>query len=694
MLLLFLMWLFMLSPVIAQSQLYWVGELSNNWNQPNWSTSSNGGQSVNIPDSSTHVVFAAKNAKLNNANLSTSANIRSIAFIVDSQVSIAKGGVLSIGSGNLAASNGASAITGEGSISAPGNVVKTGDGKLRFDTNFYVAGEADIQSGAIVINGNLLANSVRIQNTASLSGNGTVFSPVIVSGTIAPGNSVGRLTVGSLQLTDTSQTLIEVASQQSNDLIVVKGEAALGGRLVVSQAGGHKLSYGDSHIVIVSTARIKGAFDSISLPSGFRGRFLNSGQVGSILVAPDSYTRLAATPNQRSAGRALDTYIPATKGDRASVSLALDQLTSADYPIAFEQTSPAIYATLPMALVEQAYNQSQQLSQRLALAKNGVGAPRYIGLSAAELRYDRDGKSVADPKTVLPTPQEIARANWKSWAMATGQFSKTKDLPGIPSNRNNAGGFLAGLDYNWSKDFITGLFAGYQYSQASFQGGGSSKGNGLYFGLYSAYANEGGFHADAIIGSGYTRFQTRRSVSFGTINRTAYADPGAGLFNASLNFGKDWRAGNFVMGPLAGLQYTYASTTPLTEQGAQSLDLAVDSIATNSLRSSLGARAFYVWSIGKDFKLLPEIRALWIHEFLAQPLSASSSLDGGRGASMGYETASLYQNSLFAGAGLGFRFGEQFTGSLFYNVNLADSNFINNIILITRNFWSKITFNT
>lgn len=664
----------------AQSQLYWVGQLNSNWSQANWSSSSTGSPTVQTPGSATAVVFAANNAHSSRANINSPTAINSLSFARGSEVSIAPGAILSVRSGSLSATNATSTISGGGALFTTGNMVKTGNGQLILDAETFVGGAADIQSGTLVVNGNLLAAATRVQPLATLAGNGFVFSPVQVSGTLSPGNSVGQLTVGALQLLAGSQTQIEISSSQSNDIILVKGDASLGGQLQVAPVAGHTLFYGDSHPILVATGRIQGEFDSIQLPEKFRGRFLNSGQVGTLLVAPDSYTRVAANPNQRSAAKALDSYIRASSGDRATVSIALDQLTIGEYPLAFDQVAPALYPALPASLVEQAYTQAQLVFQRLALARAGIGEARYIGIPDSQLRYDRNGKSVTEPKNALPLPQETARSNWKTWAMGTGQFAKTKDWSGVPANRNNSGGFLAGVDYGWSENFSTGLFAGYQYSQATFSGGGSAKGNGLFFGLYGSYANDQGFHAEALAGGGYTGFQTRRPVAFGSIARSTSANPDAGQFNISLNLGKDWSVGNFVLGPLAGLQYTYASTAAFTEQGAGSLDLAVDSISINSLRSSLGARAVYIWKLSESLALLPEIRALWMHEFLAQSASVSSALDAGRGTSFDYETGAPYANSLFGGAGLGFRFGEQLTGSIFYNINMAGADFLNNII--------------
>ncbi len=670
----------MIPQAFAQSQLYWVGEMSNEWNQVNWSTASSGSVGTSVPGPANDAVFASTNARSTTANLGSSSSVNTLVFVTNTQITVAKDAALLIESGRISTANGASTISGPGAVSVADDFAKVGSGTLNMESNLLVGGGATIQSGTLAVNGRLLARGVSVANGATLAGGGIVFAPVQVAGTLSPGNSVGTLTMGSLQLLQGSQTVIEIASRSSNDVILVNGDASVGGSLVASSTAGNTLAYGDSYVILVATGQIKGDFDRIVVTDGFRGRFLNSGQVGTLLVAPASYTQVATTPNERNAAKALDTFIPEESGDRFTVSVAMDELTVSQYPAAFGQVSPAIYAALPMLLIEQAYNQAQLISQRLGQIRAGSNGFQYAGVAEPEIRYDRNGKSVADPKTILPTPSETVAANWNAWVMATGQFSNSKGWQGVPSSANNAGGFLAGVDYHWSDEFATGIFGGYQYSRADFSGGGFAKGNGVYFGIYGAYSNPLGFHADAIVGGGYTGFQTRRPIAFGSIDRTANADPGAGQFNISINFGKDWNVGNFKFGPIAGLQYTYSGTAPFTEQGAESLDLAIDEFGANSLRSSLGLRAAYVWKVGEKLTLVPEVRALWMHEFLAQPLSITSALDGGRGASFEYETGGTYTDSLFAGAGLGIQLGERFTASLFYNINFSGTEYVNNII--------------
>jgi hypothetical protein len=66
---------------------------------------------------------------------------------------------------------------------------------------------------------------------------------------------------------------------------------------------------------------VQGAFDSILLPTGFRGRVIDN-QGTLILIAPGSYSQVAQSPNQLRAARALDQWIGIETGDTGEVTLA------------------------------------------------------------------------------------------------------------------------------------------------------------------------------------------------------------------------------------------------------------------------------------------------------------------------------------------------------------------------------------
>ena len=612
----------------------------------------------------------------------TENTIDGLIFTNSGNLVIQQNTTLNVTGGVLNVVNGTSLVTG-GTLATPGNFSKTGAGELDVQNAVTVGAAASINAGLLSVNGQLSANSVVVNTAGTLGGNGTVIAPggMTIAGTLSPGNSPGVITIISNPVwTSTATTLLEIASPSSYDRIVISGTAQLGGTLSIVNFGGNdSLAYGQQYPFLSATGGINGEFDAITAPATFRGRFLNQGTTGTIVIAPDTYTRVATTSNQRRVAQALDSFILAKSGDRQTVSIALDLQTASQYPAAFDQIAPGFYESLPDLVIEQAYNQTQLLNQRMSSVRFGAQGFQYVGIPEQPIKNDRDGKSTAAPKSLSPIIEAPGLTNWNSWVMATGEFSNARGTS-APNYRNSAGGFLVGADYRLSENFSSGLFAGYQFNYAKYNGGGSNRGNSALFGLYGTYKNEDGYYADTVIGGGYTGFQTRRPIKFSTINRTARANPGTGQFNAGINLGKDWTIDKFIVGPLLGLQYTYAGTSAFTEQGADSLDLAVGSQNTSSLRSSLGGRVAYLWDVTKGVTLIPEVRAQWMHEFLNNAATISSSLDGGSGPSFDYGTSGPYRDSVFGGVGVSAKFGERWTASLFYNINFGNIDFTNNII--------------
>jgi hypothetical protein len=197
----------------------------------------------------------------------------------------------------------------------------------------------------------------------------------------------------------------------------------------------------------------------------------------------------------------------------------------------------------------------------------GAAGFQAIGGISQPLVHDKNGKSAADAKDASPIVESATATNWNAWALGTGMFSRSTNLGSLQNYNNDAGGFLVGSDYRWSENFVTGLYAGYDYSYAEYNGGGSTKGNSFSFGTYASYAKDG-YYADAVIGGGYTGFQTKRSIEFSTIDRTASADPNSGQFTAGLNLGKDFEVGKFTLGPIVGAASRKAEPRASTSHSA------------------------------------------------------------------------------------------------------------------------------
>jgi outer membrane autotransporter protein len=618
--------------------------------------------------------------------IGTNNTVAALTFNYGGSLNIQPNGVLNISQGTLTVQNGSS-VVGGGTLVAPAGLNKDGTGELDFTNNVVVTGTAAVNAGLLSVNGQLQATGgVVVNPNATLGGAGVVFANVDVKGgNLTPGNSPGTLTVvGNLVLTGANSTIIEIESPTNYDRIVVSGQATLGGTLNAVAYGGGTITPG-ARYDFLQAGSIIGEFDSLVAPEGLRVRFLNSGTIGTLLFGPGSYVPMGINQNQRNVAKALDTFILATSGDQQTVSIALDSLTTEQFPAAFDQIMPGFYESLADIAIEQTYNQTQMLNQRISSVRLGAAGFQAIGGITQPLVHDKNGKSAAEAKDANPIVESATATNWNAWALGTGMFSRTTDLGRLQNYNNDAGGFLVGSDYRWSENFVTGLYAGYDYSYAEYNGGGSTKGNSFSFGTYASYEKDG-YYADAVIGGGYTGFQTQRSIKFSTIDRTASADPNSGQFTAGLNLGKDFEVGKFTLGPIVGAQYTYAGIGSFTESGAESLDLSLGQQNANSLRSTLGGRVAYTWNLNQKIALIPEVRMFWQHEFLNNPRNINASLDGGSRAAFGYETTDPYRNSVFAGAGVTAQFGKNLSGSVFYNINFGSQTYQNNMVSAGLNF--------
>jgi autotransporter-associated beta strand protein len=172
--------------------------------------------------------------------------------------------------------NRSDAVTYGGVISNqinPGRVQQNGTGSLTLTgANFYTGG-TNVNAGALIVNGSIAWSSLTTVNTgATLGGNGVIGNTMINGGTLAPGNSIGLLTVqGSLAFTSAASYLLEV-SPVNADRVNVTGSANLGGATVrATFAAG---SYVARQYTILNAAGGLGGstFSTLvntNLPSGF-----------------------------------------------------------------------------------------------------------------------------------------------------------------------------------------------------------------------------------------------------------------------------------------------------------------------------------------------------------------------------------------------------------------------------------------
>jgi T5SS/PEP-CTERM-associated repeat protein len=567
----------------------------------------------------------------------------------------------------------------------------------------YIATTANIVlSTNIILNNTLTVASLTVAPSGSLSGNGTLNGNLTNGGTFTPGNAgmgTGVFTLnGNFTQTGSGAFILQASSGSQHNALQVNGSVLLGGTLVVTGVNGYALNFGDRYTFINSTGPIKGAFSSIETPAGFRGRLVIEGDpTASVIIAPASYTQLALGKNQLQVARALDSFIPATSGDRLVVSTSLDSLTASQYNQAFNAIMPTMYQSLATIAFNEANALNMELNQRLwgvRLAEGGGFSMSGFADNTAMIQ-EGQGDGAGRGKGVLDSKKDILRPgadnHWGMFVDANGIFANANSGNMLPGYNAESGGITAGLTYKWNDSFASGLYCGYEGTYAKMGANGSGLGTGsslidnaVRFGVFGTYGHKDGrgFYANTLAGGAYHNYQATRVIQYTGLDRTANSSPGAGELDTMIATGYDLQKGKFTYGPTASLQYTYLGVNGVNETGAQSLNFNSGGWNSSSMLSSVGAHAAYNWQAGKNVVVVPQLSLSWQHEFLQNPYDISGNL-GGTSPTFSNTSATGIRDYLYTGVGFTVEFGKKWNTSFFYNAAAGNSDLTSQNI-----FWS------
>lgn len=190
---------------------------------------------------------------------------------ISSPIATGTGGLTKDGTGTLRLLSSLNTFTGATLISA-GTLTIANAATLNSTT-------VTVQTGGVLRNDGLIAGAVQVDSGGSLQGIGSVGS-LNVAGTIAPGNSAGKLTVvGALTLTDTANTNMEIFNPGTAGTdydTISAGSVAYEGQLNVSFDAGGTFGAGNSFNLFDGTPG-SSDFNSIALTGAFSGSLLSLG---------------------------------------------------------------------------------------------------------------------------------------------------------------------------------------------------------------------------------------------------------------------------------------------------------------------------------------------------------------------------------------------------------------------------------
>ncbi|WP_219847280.1 autotransporter-associated beta strand repeat-containing protein [Burkholderia multivorans] len=303
---------------------------------------------------------------------------------------LAGSGTVNLGSQSLTLTNASGIFSG--TFTGTGQFVKQGSGLLTLN------GDSSAFSGTTTVSGGtlevgdintpsaVLGSNVTVDDAGTLRGHGSILGDVANNGIVAPGGSIGTLSVkGNYKQTGNAALNIEVSPTAASQL-KVGGSASLAGTLNVTYAPG---TYSPRSYTLVSASQgITGAFDTVNHigTANLGGLSPGLGYTDNTvdLSLTGSNASVVVAPTQTSIYTAMGTA--AVLGAQATNAALLDRAGSAGGAAADANASgSAAWATLTGNVTEVAGR----------AAAPGFQAQRYGFLAGRDFSSDPDAAGIA-----------------------------------------------------------------------------------------------------------------------------------------------------------------------------------------------------------------------------------------------------------------------------------------------------------
>ncbi|CEJ14881.1 Extracellular serine protease precursor [bacterium YEK0313] len=487
-----------------------------------------------------------------------------------------------------------------GVLTGTGRFVKAGTGALIYDGNSSgFAGMTEIAAGALIVGSGpahaqaMLGGSFHVAGGGTLGGHGTVGSgagsvvTIASGGTIAPGNSIGTLTVnGNLVFAAGSTYQAEISPALQSDLINVSGTAVIDGGTVHALKAGGIYTPGSRWTILDAHGGVTGRFDAFDQNMPFVDLTLSYDAHRVYIEAKRNsvpFCAVAQTANQCAIGKGLESTGSGNPANDAAA--ALPDATAAR--AALDQLSGEIHASAKTALIADSRFIREAATDRIRAAFGAVAA------SAMPVTAYGEG----GPQAVPVTTDRAA-----VWAQGFGAWGRVNGNGNAAGLTTATGGILIGAD---GPVFGTGPFGTWRfgalagYSRTTFNARGrlsSGESDNYHLGLYGGTQwGPLGFRA----GLAYTWHQlvTGRTVAFAGFGDSLRSRYRAGTFQVFGDIGYRIDTPVAAFEPFANLAHVSLDAGGCGERGGAAALHATGQV-TAATFTTIGLRASANFALG------------------------------------------------------------------------------------------------
>lgn len=475
--------------------------------------------------------------------------------------------------------NGSDSFTIDGIIGGAQSLTKTGTGILVLTgINSYI-GATTISGGTLTVNGSIADSALFVGAGTALKGSG-IIGNATVSGTLAPGNSIGTLSSGTVIFNSDSTYQVEL-NPTTSTLLNVTGTTTLNGTLVVIQDEG---SYGTNgqYTIIQTTDGINGAFSFVvyqTLP----GFHFSIGSIGNDFIL--SY--IAGIPlaglsgNALKVGNYLNTYASAS---------TLDLLT----PLSGSSLQKALNSISPSRNGYAGY-----IANLNAFSVNALTSSHINSLRAADKVMPHDqfvANLLVDASGEIPRGANPQKPNhFSTWISGFADFIHQAGSNQNPSFNDIAEAVLVGFDYRKPSIGILGTAVGYLHTHFYEHGNmGHGTANSGLISVYGDIPISHFYIEPAVLGI-FNAFENNRVIFFPGFSKTAHANIYSWQLVPHLEIGYDLEFSWGDIIPFSAVDYAVNWQRGYAEKGAAPFNAKEHRKTNSMIRSETGLRINEMW---------------------------------------------------------------------------------------------------
>jgi outer membrane autotransporter protein len=567
-------------------------------------------------------------------------------------------------------------MTLSGPISGTGGLDKIGSGTLMLTGASTYTGTTTVSEGVLNVNGSLVS-TVCVCSGATLTGTGSIGGlSVSGGGIVAPGNSIGTLTVrGNVSFDVDGIYQVKANAAGQSDKINATGTATLTGGTVQVLAQGGTYARQTRYTILTANAGVTGKFTGVTSNLAFLTALLSydSKDVFLTLARNDvTFASAAQTPNQRAVALALD-----RSASLSPLVQAVANLSATGARQAFDALSGELHGSVQTTIVDDSRYIRQAVLGRLRqapyadgagnMAALGSGGPMLAYAAAAPGGASADGGRSAfpiNPSAAAP----VQSADLTFWAQGVGAWGRINSDGNAADVNRNLGGVFTGFDRRFG-EWRAGLAGGYTNSSASVNARASSASiDTAYFAGYTG-TSFGPLNFRSGAAYAWHTIATNRSVMFPGFSEQASAHYNAqeGQVFGELGYGMSF--GDIAAEPFAGVAWLHLSTDGFTETGGVSA-LGGASGSDDVGYSTLGARWASNYLMANGMMLMPRASLAWQHAFAALTPTTTLTLRN-TGAAFGIWGVPIARDAALIEAGGDLQLSAQTKVGIFYVGQLA-----------------------